>query len=701
MLGNGKHDSPEAMEAVTWILSDIDCAHSDMTRPLAEIDRNRKLLEPNPPRGISQQDWQTNLTVPDVKSTSNAILAHVYMALMGNQVLRMTDVGGRDSDDYSSFWERYYHALWNLHVPFRSSMFSAIASSLMDGTSCCMTTYEERRGWKYGWIPDGNDPVTGQPVLKQKMGIDVIYDWPRFDIIPLDRFYVFPVYNADVQESPGVAVSWPLNGRMLLERSAQGIYDEAAVKVVLDSMEDSHPSPNDAIRKIQESNPELMKQRQPVDLIEAYFSCPGENGEPDRDWVHTIHRSSTTLLQARPNPWWHQRRPFSLCRPYRDAYGVLGDSVASTGVGDVQRARSRLLGLSIDAAKLGLLPPMFIAQSMDREMGNMMAQRYRPGGRLPVPDAILAATQGKFPLQPVTTGGLNPNQILGMMDGLDMIGQNASGRIDTNKDMAGAQNMTATQAQQMLAQAQKLLGMILQNCADFLVDVMRFQHELTLQFIGHTAVQRLWYEVNGNEVPIELAAQRQYLIEANGLIEANNAGARQARSTMIIEMLKGEPVMKDPEFRHGIYMKVAKGAGEQKPEDWFGTVADFTQRNEKVMQQEQAMLQMKIGLEHDKLNKDMAVVTAQTQSDQVIADLRVKASMAEKEAAHKVNLLTTVAGHGADLIGKQIEAEQAQAAAAAQPGQAQGQPAQPGQAQGQAPVPPQQPSAGQGEMNVG
>ena len=573
------------------LTADLADARADMAAPLQEIERFRRYLQARQPRKDPPWPGASELVAPYAKQAINALLAEVAPALLNVAPLARFSCVGDDMDltgaaSAPEQWEEFYEALYRRKTGFRQTARQWFHRAFIDSTAVLQVTWEARREWRTAFRMQGRP--YGETALEPVRAVSTVYDWPRFDIIPIEQFTVFPSANANIQQSAGVAARFEVQARTLLDGARAGLYSRDAVLKTLElhGAGDGVRSPDDRQHRVGEQNSDTARVRQTVPLTECYWRMPGKQGDRDEeddrcpadDWLITLHEPSGTVLRAHPTPWWHGQRPFVLCRPYPDSGGVLGDSILSAGAAHVQDAKTVLLRLAIDAMALGINPRLLVAASMYNKAREALVKGNRPGGLIPLPDQML---QQRGPtLQPLING-YNPQAVIPLLELLDSESQRIFPDAGAGAQMSG--KPTATEVQQVWEGASKVIGAVVEECADAMGEVLRQSHGLVMQFVGRDSVRQLWQQVNGTQsLPIELAAQSEYDIEANGTSETANAAVKAARANLVAQVMADEPqVMGNATRRYHLkqYVLQRNGVSGRDLDNIMGTVNEWQQED--------------------------------------------------------------------------------------------------------------------------
>jgi hypothetical protein len=358
------------------------------------------------------------------------------------------------------------------------------------------------------------------------------------------------------------------------------------------------------LRDINDSNQnaDVNFRSQSYEITFVYYRyAPKENNDkPAQDWCFVLHEQSNTLLQAIPSPWWHGKRPYVAISPYLDIEGYLGDSLASAGAGDVQVTKTTLLRLAVDAMAIGIAPEMLVAQSLGAHIGDIKSRRG-PGGVLTMPDSFFENPGAK--MQPFGNQGYNPSMALGLLDYIDREGQESTGVSDSLKGVQSGQNISATEASQIMDSAQKSIAFLSERLADAMKEIGNLIYLLNYQYQGNAGPSQLWDEINGDktmpgapdlmgqptQVPITMfdAFNGSYDISTNGVRDTSNRAIKMQRSEKLLTTLMQFPqIAQNPTRLYSLLSDFVTDSGYRDPERILGTEQEWQADQQQADQQQ-------------------------------------------------------------------------------------------------------------------
>lgn len=610
---------------VTDIIMGIQASEGDNATYYAAIQEDRESLKDNP--DIPDMPWPgaSEIVFPVCQQQLFVIYTQIVSAIFDvNPIARSMREGHLDNEGYCVAVDKFVHALLIHKTNWITAVKRAIYMALRDRSSVIYTTWKTTKKRVTKWEPVYSQAInrqTGQvghklTNLRAVSAIDDVYDFPTYQVLPIDQFGTFPAANGDIQESPGVWSKFTMDASELLAgcEGDNPLYDRKAVDNVINSRISGsiQGTPDDKNHHIGNSNPDTEKVRQLIDtMYEVYWRFPSEvDGEPVEDWLFTIDLHTHECVRAIPNPWWHGKRPFTLIRPYPTVFGLFGDSVISAGARHTQNTKSTLIRHADNHARKTLQPPIATSQNMWKQVIDMFSRNRishetldKPGGILPFPNAFFdSGGKGIMPFTP----GAAPTSVLPLLDYLDK----EMGRYGVTDNMQGVSsgNITATQSAQMNAGGHNLLGLLIDNTSTQVSEQMSLSFELCRQFVESKLLRKLWQNTCGTlvngvtnaPISIEDVIMEDFYIVANGLTESSNRQQRAQQMTQLITALTNEPnVMQDPKRRYTLLHDYVQGIGISEPEKYLGSPDEWIAKDQakqdaakqasQVMQQDAAL----------------------------------------------------------------------------------------------------------------
>jgi len=587
----------------------IQSAESDASTFLTTIATYRDYLTDTQSRANPPWDGASELAIPYLKSLTLSLIAHLSPTLLGvDPILHYTALNNQSlelADPMESYMQRLAVGASGL----RRHGLRAMLAALRDGTAvmrvCWKTAQQRRRTWQAERITDV-DEATGLVLaqrqdIREGFAVQTVFDAPELTRIPVERFGTFPRANTPIEESAGVFCHVPMLGADIAQRVKAGIFAASGMRALMETQSDewdladadsgkrgiaSNVGPGTADDTF---NARLYK------LTEVYYRFNPKNPKDPytEDWRIVMHVPSGAILAAAPSPWWHGRRPFVALSPYMDCDGFYGDSVASSGAGQVQLALTTLLRLSIDAMAIGIAPEMLVDSSVVEQFAERIRKGRGPGGIIPVPGAWI--TQGRELIAPFSRNGYSPTAAIPLIEMLDKFGgQQATGVNENMRNGTNARDVTATEARQIMESSQKVLGYLTEQCADWVTDVGQLMHDLLYQYQGNEYPLALWDALH-DDLDLDLydAMQGYYDIASNGVRDTANRAIAVERAKERLAMLLQEPMVAgDVTLRYHLYQDYLRTQDTPNVERLMGSVEDWQMKDQMMRAQAQAQAQL-------------------------------------------------------------------------------------------------------------
>lgn len=585
-------NNEKVSDIASRLIDDVTQSQGDAEAHFNRVRQYRALLAPVQPRSAPPWPNASELLIPYVKQAKFALLSHFVPALLGVDPLWRVEANNRQSKPFADDIERFLQAQALRHIKARKVLERAFDAALRDGTAIVevgwRTTREKRQRWQqssevltdeYGNISEQAGEITAQQVEQ------VTYDAPWLELVTVEHFGTFPRANAEINDSPGVYRRVMMSGQEMLQLVLLGEIDADAVER-LRTIPGDNPlgRADDELRGITGSgaSSELRFRAQSYELLIIHYrySADEEGSAPAADWTFILHEQSNILLQAKPAPWWHGKRPFVAISPYLDIEGFYGDSLAAAGAGDVQVAKTTLLRLAVDAMAIGIAPEMLVAQSLGAHIGDIKSRRG-PGGVLTMPDSFFDNPGAK--MQPFGNQGYSPNAAIALLDYIDREGQESTGVSDSLKGVQSGSGITATEAAQINDSAQKSIAFLSERLADAMKSIGELLFEMNYQYQGNEGPSALWEEINGaqqeNGVNIYQAFNGSYQINTNGVRDTSNRAIKMQRSEKLLGTLMNFPqVAQNPARLYSLLFDYVTDSGYRDPERVLGSEREWAEQ---------------------------------------------------------------------------------------------------------------------------
>lgn len=584
------------------LIADISQARSGAEAHFNRIKQYRAMLAPLQPRTSPPWPNASELLIPYVKQAKFALLSHFVPALLGVDPLWRVEANNRQSKPFADDIERFLQAQVIRKIKARKVLERAFDAALRDGTAIIEVGWSTRREKRQRWQQSrvvlldeyGNALEQAGEINAQEIE-QVTYDAPWLELVTIEHFGTFPRANADINDSPGVYHRVMMSGQQLLQLVQLGEIDaEAIERLRALPGDDPLPRADDELRGIagKNNNSELNFRAQSYELtiVHYRYSSAVQSNETATDWTFILHEQSNLLLQAKPSPWWHGKRPYVALSPYLDIEGFYGDSLAAAGAGDVQIAKTTLLRLAVDAMAIGIAPEILVAQSLGAHIGDIKSRRG-PGGVLTMPDSFFENPGAK--MQPFGNQGYSPNAAIALLDYIDREGQEATGVSDSLKGVQSGSGITATEAAQINDSAQKSIAFLSERLADAMKSIGELLLALNYQYQGNEGPSMLWEEINGastipgaidpltgqqQETPLTMFAafNGSYEISTNGVRDTSNRAIKMQRSEKLLSMLMNFPqVAQNPSRLYSLLFEFVTDSGYRDPERILGSEKEW------------------------------------------------------------------------------------------------------------------------------
>ena len=597
-------------EASAWssnLLSELEESRGASFEAIRTMREWRSLFIDRPDLETPMFEGASVIVSPFVKQSALALMAEVVPAVLDPDPIAHYEGFTGSGKVCADLLENFVQTMLRDYTDFRDTFRQLAYAGFRDGTALLMTTWETRYGALHTWghdLEEEMDPQTGLPMQRMSLptlnrSVVPVYDWPKYTVVQGDRIAVLPAHMADIDTSPGVGIQFNVNAGTLLSRAHEGVYDETVVKRVLDhsfsTSEDA--SPDDDIFGVsttmpyssdptKDSEPSLTRK---VQITEVWRERQRWDKDTKRhyfeDWLFTIEEQTGEILQARPWRMWGpviKRRPFALFRPYVAVQGIFGDSLATAGGAHVQQLKTEGLRMAFNMALRSISKRIIVPRSAYREVEKVMGKRadayfQSPQAVIPFPDTLWES--GNKPIVQFDDGA-PPTSMLPILEFADREGQK-SGMTDTQKGVPNAGDMTATEAAQIAEGSKKIIGMMVENAASCVEEVIKATHGLLVENVGRESVQQLWDQMYGDRMdhdayPIEICLDQPYTISSNGVAATTNRAIKEQRAKAFASLVLVDPmVVNNPMRRHALLSYVAREAGIQHPEDLMGTAAEW------------------------------------------------------------------------------------------------------------------------------
>lgn len=581
-------NNEKASATASRLIDDITQAQGDAEAHFKRVKQYRAMLAPVQPRTAPPWPNASELLIPYIKQAKFALLSHFVPALLGVDPLWRVEANNKQSKPFADDIERFLQAQALRHIKARKVLERAFDAALRDGTAIVevgwRSSWEKRQRWQQGSevLADeyGNISEQAGEIVAQQVE-QVTYDAPWLELVTVENFGTFPRANGDINESPGVYRRVMMSGQEMLQLVMLGEFDADAVER-LRTMPSDNPlgRADDELRGISgnAASSELRFRAQSYELLIIHYRYSSDEmgDEPAVDWTFMLHEASNILLQAKPSPWWHGKRPYVTISPYLDIEGFYGDSLAAAGAGDVQVAKTTLLRLAVDAMAIGIAPEMLVAQSLGAHIGDIKSRRG-PGGVLTMPDSFFENPGAK--MQPFGNQGYSPNAAIALLDYIDREGQESTGVSDSLKGVQSGSNITATEAAQINDSAQKSIALLSERLADAMQSIGELLFELNYQYQGNVGPATLWAEINGGQqksIDIFSAFNGSYQVSTNGVRDTSNRAIKMQRSEKLLTTLMNFPqVAENPARIYSLLYDYVSDSGYRDPERILGTEKDW------------------------------------------------------------------------------------------------------------------------------
>ena len=593
-------DKEECKRVRDIIVSDLTIARGETDRRIKILNEFRRAYEVVTKRKPLFRG-APSITIPFIKSSTTTLEAAIFPTLLNPVPLINVDVIGQDPLDIAGMWQDYYQELHTKITPYRDAWKKAIHYGLRDGSAVLMSTQYTKK--EMIWRSDDKLAVNngkasyGNPVRSEK----TIYDYPRLDVFPIERFIALPSDNFDMQETPGVGVHIRVYGHDLRAGAAAGYYDKEKVEEALEENQWlGRLSADDKLQFIDgpaqyqtdggrpdEKTPEGEHpeyDRQPFWITELYYRYTPPGKTVSENWLFTLQHHK--ILRAQPDPWWGVRRRFTIMRPYSVDDSPYGESVPSLGGLEAQNGMSDMASLLIAMGMRQVNPRFavpkslwkFLKEEFDKPENKEMA-------------AFLACPESMFesgsPGLKSMEMGASANTLLPSLEFLDQLAQGFNGVNDAAKGNQTTGGITATESLAMQEGSKQLESHIIENIGDSMAKVQACEHELTIQFADRPMPNTLWNQVTGGKIPLEMAVKREIFFTANGSFATSRSiQAKLAQEAAALLMPMPE-IQSDPAARWNIVHNVLQKSGIKQPETLMGSSDEWQQK----FQQHQQMAQ--------------------------------------------------------------------------------------------------------------
>jgi len=266
-------------------------------------------------------------------------------------------------------------------------------------------------------------PITGEMVRTVRKGKVVTFDGP--DLEPVDRLDFFPqplVKTIDKMKWVIVRKFVDLDDLRLLV--AEGVLDRGEFNRLLAEGGTNSGLVSDltSIKRFQiragmddETVRFLDKYARPVELLEMWGTVPSELS-PDGVMERVITIANRRyVMRNRPNPFWHNQKPFIVFSPTPDPHYFDAPGKAEV-VEKVQITANRYINQSLDVADLVIDPVWFYDKSSNLNTRNLY---LRPGRFIPIDGSPNQMIQ---PMQMNLNGLAVANDKVDQMRGLTNMG---------------------------------------------------------------------------------------------------------------------------------------------------------------------------------------------------------------------------------------------------------------------------------------
>jgi hypothetical protein len=588
-------DDEERSRIITSLAGNIEQSESAMLEYLADVTTARNYYKYRLPDDKANFPKGSMARIMFVKETQLALMADIVPALLNIIPIMHVESVIKTQAEVADVMELFYQKILRHRMDFHLKFKAFINAGLRDGSVVMMTTWRKTEGWR--WLYDAK----GNPDQE----ISTVYDYPDCEVIPIDKFFAWPVTGVNLQRCGGCGVIRTISGDDLQQGVNEKRYDDEAVERLLTgswSLDADAQTPNDEIYDVTPSNAHTLDKKeeaqQVFQLHHAFMKYQHPGQEIAQEWEFLYHSASNSVIRAKPFGYWHGKRPFVSYTPYSADEGIIGDSITTTGGGQTEESMTKALRGAHDALILGLNPRKFIPVSLYEELERMYGpkalDRYsEAGANIPLPDQFFQSDGKIIPIMP----GYHPNEAIALMEYSDQSGQKATGGDDASKMGVSNGDITATQSQIMMEASKKRTGMITENAAIAGGEIMEQIHGLTIQHCGHESIKSIWdaVQTEGQEIPIEQAMIQPYEFAMNGMTETSNRMIISQNAIQKYAVAKDWPdVQQDPKLAYTLkYKTLRDGFNDTSPEDIIGTKEEAVARAQQ-MQQQQAALQQQM-----------------------------------------------------------------------------------------------------------
>lgn len=510
----------------TVLISNLNKAIGSTATIFAKIDADRKSYDAE---SVEEPLWEgaPQLTIPYIKSTVLALEAEIFPTLLDIDTQVSVETIMIENDLYADAYEKFLNKL-NIVTGYTKVWKQAIHAAARDRSSVIMLSWKKKEYNKktlkskesIRLIDNKHKKVLQEDIEETE---DIYYDYPKYDLIDIKNFFVLPSFNADIQDSPGIAVSYIKNGLELIELMNDNELDKTQTILTLrssmmtedDNAEDKRDGiPVEQLQLSDTSNDDseesLIKVYggQKYQLYDVYYRY-----KSSEDWLFTIDAKSQKILRATPTPWWGTLRPFIVVTPYSNETGIYAECIATLGGRETQNAVSQAVTLSIGQGIRQVNPRSWIQQRFYEAMLKLK-EKYtfkKPGIQIPIPNEMNPSE-----IRLAEMGG-SPQSLVPLVQ-LNM--EMAQGWHGINDARRGANTPGQSTATEVLAEqegSKKILGLVTTNIGQAMADFELIREQLIIQFSDRPLIQQLWNDVNnGCGFPLEEALRVKFNYTAQG-----------------------------------------------------------------------------------------------------------------------------------------------------------------------------------------
>lgn len=549
--------------------------------------------------------------MPAAAWTVNRYTAQVMGVLFGTHPI-VTVTGRRRVDDqFKDAIEQFLEGLCTETFSLEDAWDPAVSDSLRVGSAILhydyqriIRTVKRHAQTNAGWEVQEQDAV--------------VYDGPSVEFIPIERVGVYPATAKDFESALGVYIDDTIYGEDLVALHDQGIIDTEALEALKKAGSDNNLTTDKYVhnlRGIAESTSAGSRLELtpgdtnfnywPFRIYKVYWRLALDERSPSQDWIIWLHPETDTIIHARPNDAFDQRRRLVLLRPFPDAEGIYGDSLAGM-CEDVQMAMTAILRQVIDEASISINTPLAMPTVNEIEGEDYT---IAPGKVWRV-----NSSNGIIPIAKPS-----PNNIgLPLLQYLLSVVERVTGVSDNQMGMS-SDRTTATEAQVKENNASTLFNLVVNRYRSGLNQGADHLLSLCYEYAGNESVRALWDDLVGPDIenPFEMSVDAmggKYKFNANGTTASTSRALRQALMREVYERLLANPLVQANPLRlFAVTRRYLMELGFRVPEEMIGkeeeikaAMADQAQAQQALMDQDQMDQQNMMAAQQQQADMDQA-----------------------------------------------------------------------------------------------